>query len=104
MNLEVDVSTSHHLCGLKNAFHFTCSIIYDDFPLVIFLRIRPHVLIIDKKTYSSSLKNSHKLPINLSDMLYQYDGCYKLSIGAISDTNAFRVLVKENLSSTGGSG
>ena len=37
-------------------------------------------------------------------MLSQCNGYYKLSIGAISDTNAFRALVKDNLPSTGGSG
>ena len=37
-------------------------------------------------------------------MVYQCDGGCKLSIHAISDTNAFRALIKENLSSTGGSG
>ena len=37
-------------------------------------------------------------------MLYQYDGGSKLSIDIINDTNAFRALVNEYLSSTGGSG
>ena len=36
-------------------------------------------------------------------MLYQYDGCSKISIDMINDTNALRVLVNEYLSLTVGS-
>ena len=52
------------------------------------------------KTQSSNLNNSHKLPIPLSDMLYQYDRCSKLYIDVINDTKALRTLVNEYLSST----
>ena len=104
VNLEVDILTSHNSYRLNNAFHLTCSIIYDDSPLIIFWRIRPHVLIIDRNTYYSNLNNSHKLPIPLSDMLNQCDGGSKLSIGVISDAKALRALVKEYLPSTIGSG
>jgi len=104
VNLDVDISISYTLYWLKNAFHLRCSIIYDNFPLVIFWRIIPHLLIIDKKTHCSNLNNSHKLPIPLSDMLHQCDEGSKLSIDVISDTNALRALVKEYLSSMIGSG
>ena len=104
VNLEVDISTSYTSYWLKNAFHLTCSPIYDIFPLINFWRIRPHVLIIDKKRHYYNLNNSHKLPILLSDMLYQCNGGSKLSIDMISGTNAFRALVKEYLLSTIGSG
>ena len=55
------------------------------------------------KTHSSNLNNSHKLPILLSDMLYQCDEGSKLSIDVINDTNALRALVNEYLSSMVGS-
>ena len=45
-----------------------------------------------EETHSSSLNNSHKLPIPLSDMLYQYDGGFKFSINLINDTKALRAL------------
>ena len=100
MQEEVDISTSHNSYWLNNASHLRRSIVYDDFPLVIFWRIRPHVLIIDKKTYFYNLNNSHKLPTPFSESLYQYDGGSKLSIDVISGINTLRALVKEYLSST----
>ena len=104
VNLDLDILTSHTSYWLKDAIYLTFSTIYEVFLLIVFWRIRPHVLIIDKKTHSSSLNNSHKLPIPLSDMLYQCDVCSKLSIDAINDTNTFRDLVKKYLSSMVGSG
>ena len=58
---------------------------------------------IDKHTHFSSLRNSHKLPLPLSDSFYQNDGVTTRSIGMISDAKALRALVNEYLSSTTGS-
>ena len=73
------------------------------FLLAFFWRIRPHVYSIDKDTQSSSLNNSQKVPLPLSDKFYQYDGSSKLSIAVISDTKVLRVLVNMYLSFTTGS-
>ena len=55
-----------------------------------------------KHTFSS-LNNSRKLPLPLSDNLYQYDGDSKRSIHMINEAKALRALVNEYLSSTAGS-
>ena len=55
------------------------------------------------KSQSSSRNNSHKLPLPLLDMLYQYNGGSKLSVNVVNKTNVLRALVNEYLLSTVGS-
>ena len=85
---------------LINEIHWSFIIEIIIFPLNYFWRIRPYVFSIDKNTQSSSLSNSYKLPLPLSDMLYKNDGGSKVSIGVIIDAKTLRVLVNMYLLST----
>ena len=90
--LNIMVSLLMNSYWLKNIIHLSFSTEIHVFPLTFFWQIRPHVLIIDKNTQSSSRNNSHELLLPLSDMLYQYDRGSKLSIDVINKVNILRVL------------
>ena len=94
-SLDIEDSTLFNLYWLRKIFHLSLEIEVDVFPLTFFCWIIPHFFIIDKKTQSWSRNNSHKLPIPLSDILYQYDGDYKLSIEEIKKANTLWALVNE---------
>ena len=53
-----------------------------------------------KHTYSSSLSNSYKLTLTLSDKLYQHDESFNVSIDVISEDKVLLTLVNEYASST----
>ena len=102
--LTIAISTLLNSYWLKNVIHVSFSIEIDVFLLTFFWQIRPHIFSIEKNRQSSSLNNSHKLPLPLPDNLYQYNGSSKLSIDVINyEANTLWALVKEYLSSTTGS-
>ena len=94
-----DFNITRFVLTNKNIIHLSLAIEIIVFPF-FFCRIRPHVLIIDKDTQSSSQNNSHKLPIPLLDILNQYNEGSKLWIDVINEANVLQALVTEYLSPT----
>ena len=98
--LDIMISTLFNSYRLINIIDWSLTIEIYVILLTFFCRIRPHIFIIDNVTQSSSRNNSHKLPIPLPDILYQYDGDSKLWMVVINEANALGSLVNEYLSPT----